>query len=164
MNWMTPEVLIAIYAAAISTFVFIWKLIERYNEIRGRIQIDSKIMTQTIVNYDRTLGDSQVVLTFKIINKGHQPRYVERPGLETNRETERGKYLQPINLEDKTTYPIILNAGQVFETSVDLTDIRQTFANMDLRKAKRIRAYCKDTFGKTYKSKWMSLREFLDKN
>lgn len=161
MDWSAPETIIALYAAGLSTIVFIWQVIEKLNESKGKIAVDIAIKSQWLVFQNRQLGRAELILQIKITNKGKHPRYIGRPGLEFDEATSMGKVITPINTEDIRQFPMQIGRGETTELNFELANLRASINNTDLTGLKKVRGYTKDTLGETYNSKWMPLKEFM---
>ncbi len=143
----------AIYAAALSTIVFIWRLYEFWDDRRGKIIVSLGVRSQVPVYYNNTLGQWEEIFVITAVNRGKEKRMIERPGGEVDRTTEKSKYLSLLNMEDKTKYPLALEPGQKFEYTMPFHPISE----LKITVTKKIRAIVQDTHGETYRSKWYKL-------
>ena len=141
----------AIYAAIISTIVFIWRLYEFYYDRRGKFTVEIKNINRTpVINFK--VGESVNYLVIKITNVGKNKRFIEEPRFESN--SKQKKHFNLLKLDKKENYPIALEPGEIHEYSVEFEYLKNELSEFDITK---IKALIQDTQKNTYKSNWFIL-------
>ncbi len=150
-NW---QLVIALYAAVISTLVLIWRLIEFYFEKAGRIRVRLKYITQIPVSFSYELGVPVLYLSVIITNFSNHRRSIERPSFQTDIMMENKNKFSFIDFTDSTHYPISLDPGERREINYNKITIDEKFNKIGVKK---IRVFIEDTLDKSYHSNWISI-------
>ena len=150
---MDFKLLVSIYAAIISTIVFIWRLYEFYYDRRGKFAINIKCNTKYEINANYKFGDSQMYLTTTIINIGKTKRLIEQPTFIGNTKINNKEHFNFLDFKNIIKYPITLDSGEKFEHEVPynaLEDLKE-------KGVSKIKAIIRDTHGKKHYSKWFEI-------
>ena len=141
----------SVYAAIISTIVFIWRLYEFYYDRRGKFTVELKKIHRTpVINYK--VGDSVAFLVIKITNVGKNKRFIDEPTFESDSKLK--KHFNLLNFNKKENYPIALEPGEIHEYSVEFEDLKNDLSKSNIKK---IKALIFDTQKNKYKSNWLNL-------
>lgn len=166
VDWLSPSNLIAIYGAALSTVILIWKLIENINANRGRIKV--RLYTMNVaLTYTTHVGDFEEMLAFEITNKGKDERFISsEPGLEVRIPKQENKCLSLTspNPLKPIAFPKQLVRGEKIDPFYNLKTV---LASLQKSNANKIRGYVVDTLGKRYYSNWVKvqvLKDFITKD
>lgn len=151
---MDGKLLVSIYAAVISTVVFVWRLYEFYDDKKGKIKVRLHVITQIPFDMNNKLGTSERFLVATITNLSKYKRLIERPGLKSNIQIDGKSNFSFINFEDRTKYPFALEPGEKFEYKMLLDGIDKNFKKKGTTKLKSV---VSDTHNKVYYSKWFKL-------
>lgn len=141
----------AIYAAILSTIVFLWKLYEFYDDRRGKLLVEVKRVDK-ILYLNTKCGDIAPFIVVKITNQGKSKRYIEEPTFITNLPDK--KYFNILNFDKKIKYPIPLESGEMHEYSIPFTTIKDELGTYKINK---IKSTITDTHKKRYNSNWLDL-------
>jgi hypothetical protein len=147
---MDYKFLISIYAATISTLVFIWRIYEFYHDRRGKLNIKIKKNTKIPVSANLKFGESQMYLTTTIINIGKTKRLIEQPSFVSNIKVKNQEHFNFISFTNVVKYPISLESGEKYEYEVTNDVIEELKA----KGISKIKAVVRDTHGKSHYSKW----------
>jgi hypothetical protein len=147
--------IIAAYAALISSLVLIWRLIEFYLERSGRIKIKVGWITK-IEQYSYGLGEPKAFLNVKIINFSRNKRIIERPQIKIHPrfKNSNDKIFSYINPFDSTAFPFTIEHGETMSIEYPLGEVHNSFKNKGIRK---IKILVRDSLNKKYTSKWFEL-------
>jgi hypothetical protein len=151
MNWQLG---IALYAAGISTLVLIWRLVEFYIEKVGRIRVEVSYITQVPVYNTSEWGVPQYCLSVTVTNLSKHRRSIDKPSLQTDIKIGGLNRFAYIDFTGNTSYPIALDPGDKKEINYNKEILHDKFKKSDV---KRVRFLIKDTLGKSYHSKWISI-------
>ena len=152
VNW---ELVIAIYAAGISTMVLIWMLIEYYFEKAGRIKIVAIIMPRYKVWADPTFDDPTQKLIVTITNFSKHKRLIESPNIVTDIRIKENKIFTLENIDTCNNFPMALEPGE----KKDFLYSKDVFYFWYKENGvKKIQILVTDTLNKSYKSKWISYK------
>ena len=143
--------IISVYAAIISTTVFIWRLYEFYYDRRGKLNVKSN--TKIPVSANHKFGESQMYLTTTIINRGKNKRLIEQPGFMSNKKLENQKHFNFLSFTNAVKYPIVLDSGEKYEYEVTYDVIEE----LKEKGVLKIKAVIRDTHGKSHYSKWFGI-------
>lgn len=147
---MDYNFLISIYAATISTFVFIWRIYEFYHDRIGKLNIKIKQNTKIPVSANFKFGESQMYLTTTIINIGKTKRLIEQPSFVSNIKIDNKVHFNFISFTNVNKYPIALESGEKYEYEVTNDVIEE----LKTKGVSKIKAVIRDTHGKSHYSKW----------
>ena len=150
---MEYKLIVSIYAAVVSTIVFIWRLYEFYVDRRTKFNITLKRNTQIPVCANYKFGESQTFLTTTIINIGKPKRHIEQPIFKANKKVDGQEFFNFLSFENVIKYPVTLDSGEKFEYEVT-NDVIEELKTKGITK---IKAIVRDTHGKSYESKWFEI-------
>jgi len=150
---MDYKLIVAIYAAIVSTIVFIWRLYEFYVDRKSKFNIKINRVTKIPVSAKYKLAESQTFLTTTIINVGKPKRHIEQPNFKADKKVDGQKYFNFLSFDNVKKYPITLDSGEkfVYDVTNDVTEELKT------KGVFKIKAIVTDTHGKSYESKWFKL-------
>jgi hypothetical protein len=149
---MDYKIIISVYAALISTIVFIWRIYEFYHDRKGKFIIRmNNIYRAPILNGGMTKGTSFLVI--KITNISNNKRYIEEPNFMS--DSKNHKYFNLLKFDKTENYPIVLESGQIHEYSINLKDLIEELKPHNISK---IKTMLTDTHNKRYYSNWFELR------
>lgn len=151
---MDTKFILSIYAAIISTIVFLWRLYEFYDEKRGNLKVNLKITNQAFVYQNDNIGDWNTFLVAIITNTGKHKRLLERPQIKVDTKVKGKDIFSVISLVDKTNFPLALEPGEKYEYKMPIEAINEEFKNKGIKK---VRSIIQDTHNKTYKSNWFKI-------
>lgn len=148
MDWLTPEIILTIYAACISTIALVWNIVYEILEKSSRIRV--------IVEFRQALTSSQLgqaivgptVLFVRIINKSNTIKYVSNIQVKLPYITSDGNYYSLINQD--TIFPIELASQQEYVYKIKLSSPSKILLE-NFKDGKCFVIVC-DTISKKYKS------------
>jgi hypothetical protein len=148
---MDSTTVISIYAAVISTFVFIWQIYEFYHDRKGKIRIKVIDVGFPLAEYYDESDTSHEVISL-ITNVGSQTRHIKSPYFNVRPAMVLKEHSQ-ILLNGSYNGPIELQPGQEVTYRIPMPLL------VKYRKAgvRKIRVEVGDTHKKLYKSKWVRL-------
>lgn len=150
---MDYKLWISIYAAIISTFVFLWRLYEFYYDRRGKFTVNIKCNTKyEVANFK--MGDSQMYLTTTIINIGKTKRLIEQPTFIGYSKINNVEHFNFLDFKNIIKYPITLDSGEKFEHEVPY----DVLENLKEKGVSKIKAIIRDTHGKKHYSQWFEIQ------
>lgn len=152
---MDSKLILSIYAAVISTIVFLWRLYEFFDDKKGKIRVTLNISNEIPVFQNNKLGDWQAFLVATVTNVGKHKRLIERPHVKIDKTIDGKDVYSVINFNDKTNFPFSLEPGQKYDYKMPMEAINNNFKNIGV---KMIAAIIKDTHGKAYKSKQFNIQ------
>jgi hypothetical protein len=150
---MDYKLIVSIYAAVISTVVFVWRLYEFYSDRKSKLNIKITKITKTPVSNNLKFGESQTYLTTTIINIGKPKRMIEQPIFMSSKIVDNQKYFNFLSFANVVKYPIALDCGEKFEYEVT-NDVIEDLKEKGITK---IKAVVRDTHGKGHYSKWYEI-------
>jgi len=139
---MFTALTISIYAAIVSTLVFLWRIFEFIYERIPRIKIE---LGQIIE------GNNHFSLV-QITNHSKEKRFIEMPVF-VDKKVFKDNGSTFGHVGDKT-FPLGIDAGERIEFKIPysfLTEFKNKY------KLKKVKAIVEDTLGKKYKSKWTDI-------
>lgn len=147
------KLIVSLYAAIISTFVFFWKLYEFYHNNKGKLVVKTSIITQIITGTNNSPRQESKFLKISITNTGNNSRLINKPLILTDLKGD-DKFMSTFTINKIQNYPIKLNFGEVHDDYIGIDAIEQ------LKKlgAKKYKGYVSDTLNKKYQSKWYKLK------
>lgn len=151
---MDIKLFISLYAALISTIVFIWRIYEFVDDKRGKLKVSLKRQSQAIVDQNNSIGQWQEFLVATVVNVGKYKRQIERPGVKIDAKIDGKNSFSFITFDDRTKFPLLLEPGEKFNYLMPIKGIDCEFKN---KGASKIKSVVHDTHGKTYTSKWFRL-------
>ncbi len=150
---MDFKLIVSIYAAVISTVVFVWRLYEFYFDRKSKLSVIIRQNTKIPVSSNFKIGESQMYLTTTIINIGKQKRMIEQPNLLSNIKVDDKKYFNFLSFDNVVEYPIALDSGGKFEYEVN----NDVIEDLKAKGITKIKAMIRDTHGKSHYSKWYKI-------
>lgn len=151
---MDIKLILSIYAGLLSTFVFLWRLYEFFDDKRGKIKVRLNLNHQALVYGNKTLGELEAFYVATITNVGKYRRHMEKPAFITNIPVDNQNYFSIINFEAELPYPYSLEPGQKFEYKIPAESI---ISRIKPKGVTRIKIVVFDTYGKSYKSNWQNV-------
>ena len=150
---MDVKLAISIYAAVISTIVFIWRLYEFYYDKKSKLSVRISLNTKIPVSKNLEFNSSYMCLTTTIINVGRPKRMIEQPTFMSDKKVENEKHFNFISFSNVVNYPIPLNSGEkhVYEVTNDVIE------DLKSEGVTKIKAIVSDTHGKNHYSQWYKL-------
>lgn len=149
---MDYKVIISIYAALISTIVFIWRIYEFYHDKKGKFIIRmNNIYRAPLLIGNMAQGASFLVI--KITNISKNKRYIEEPTFIS--DSKDYKNFNLLKLDKTENYPFVLEPGQTHEYSVNLNDL---IIELKIHQITKIKTILRDTHNKRYYSDWFELK------
>jgi len=146
---------VSIYAAIVSTIVFLWRIYEFFDDRRGKITIKIRsVIENEFIPQTGYQGDWRGYLIATITNLSKNKRHIKKPFIEVNKKIEGKNLFSFHNLEDRTSYPTPLEPGEEFEFKMQLDGINKNFKDKGVTK---IKLDVSDTHDKRYSSKWFDL-------
>ena len=139
---MPSSLTISIYAAIVSTLVFLWRIFEFFYDRYPSINIET----------GQSIEGNNHFCIVQITNRSKQKRFVDAPLFIADKLFKETGYM--FGYEGDLTFPFAIDSGEQIEFKIPysvLTNYKKKY------KVKRIRAIIKDTFGKKYKSKWTDI-------
>lgn len=143
------KVIVSVYAAIVSTVVFVWRLYEFYDDKKGKMKVSLSKISQVPMYYNHSLGQWEEFIVATIINIGKHKRQIERPSLKVIPKINDQEFFNVIVFESPN-FPLGLEPGQKFEYKLPIASITE-FRSKGVNKIK-----CKvvDTHGDFYESPW----------
>ena len=145
---------VSVYAATISTIVFIWRLYEFYYDRIGKLNISIKNSTRTNVYANGNISRPELFLIVEIVNIGKNKRFIEQPIFVTNLKEKDKKFLNLIRTDKIQKFPICLEPGEKFEYDLPFDEMYQSLKS---NKVFKLKAIIEDTHRKKYFSKWFNI-------
>lgn len=145
---MSTAIIIAIYAAIVSTIALAWRIYEFYFDKKGKLKIGYEFYPNFLI------GDCKftAIYEFTIVNIATRKRIINSVCHEYN--TLKGGLYSPIYQHLKC--PVALEFGENTKYEIDYADFDNL---MEESKATKIRIIVTDSVGKTYKSKWVKVEK-----
>ncbi len=150
---MDFKLAISIYAAVVSTIVFIWRIYEFYYDRSGKLKVTFKKITSIPVSAGYQFGDSEMFLVTTITNVGKNRRLIESPIYKSDVKVDGKEYFNFLSFTIQTKFPHVLEPGEKLDYKIPLKSLEESFKNKNVK----IKAVIKDTIGKNYYSKWFEL-------
>jgi hypothetical protein len=144
---------LSIYAAVISTIVFVWRLYEFYYDRKSKLSVRITQNTKIPVSNNLKFGESQMYLTTTIINIGKPRRMIEEPIFLSNKKVNNQKYFNFLSFSNVVKYPIALASGEKYEYEVT----NNVIEDLKVKGITKIKAVVMDTHGKSHYSKWYEI-------
>ena len=149
---MDYKIIISVYAALISTIVFIWRIFEFYYDRKGKFTIRmNNVYKVPLLIGDMTQGTSFLII--KITNISNNKRYIEEPTFIS--DSKDYKNFNLLKLDKTVNYPLVLEPGQTHEYSVNLNDL---IIELKIHQITKIKTILRDTHNKKYYSDWFELK------
>ena len=148
---MDYKLIISLYAAGISTFVFFWRVYEFYIDKRGRFNITIQdIFKVPLKNFE--MGEGKNFLVIKITNTSNKQRYIKEPTFISNVRNKRNFNI--LKFDKTISYPLPLSSGETHEYLIEKEDLIEQLKE---HKISKIRVLLQDSFNKKYFSKWFKI-------
>ena len=149
---MDYKIIISVYAALISTIVFIWRIFEFYYDRKGKFTIRmNNVYKVPLLIGDMTQGTSFLII--KITNISNNKRFIEEPTFIS--DSKDYKNFNLLKLDKTVNYPLVLEPGQTHEYSVNLNDL---IIELKIHQITKIKTILRDTHNKKYYSDWFELK------
>jgi hypothetical protein len=160
MNLKSPEMLLALYGAILSTIVLLWRIYDNWKNWRGRLKVrinynyHIKIYDVPDPNANEEL---EYFLKVTVTNKGRNSRYINAPSIQLNKKEAKGRNLSLINTYDRNSYPLKLEPGQATSISYEKDSFINGLRSAAIKRSKKYRVLISDTNDKSYYSNWLEI-------
>jgi len=157
VEWNDPRVIVAAYAAIVSTTSLLWNIIVYVKNKKRSIRVKVNHLmvfsgNQLRGKYSPAIGALQVQAT----NHTNEDVYIKSWNIKTNKKMDiRGVKTDEISCLDimgTIKYPYLLKKGEIFKDTTGVRTIINTIGNQLLPNSK-IQVYVYDTFENKFKSK-----------
>lgn len=159
-DWLDPRVIVAIYAAFVSTAALGWNILMLVINNKKSLVVKNSIL-QSFTNHP-ILGQSDVVglWGFEITNTGKTDLYIKSAGVyfcgkKVKMMGIEADGLSELNREAKIKYPILLKKGEIFKSDYGIAGLVDAVKNQ-LNDSDKLQIRVYDTLGKKYFSKKIS--------
>lgn len=160
-DWLDPRVLVAVYAALVSTAALVWNILLLIINNKKSLVVKNN-MLQSFSDHP-VLGQSDVVglWGFEITNTGKTDLYIKSAGVYFCKKKVKimgidADGLTEYNREAKIKFPILLKKGEVFKSDYGIAGLVEAVKNQ-LKDADKLQIRVYDTLGKKYYSKKIKL-------
>lgn len=147
------KLIVAIYAAIVSTVVFIWRLYEYYDEKKGKIAISLKRSSQALVYANNQVGDWEQFVVATIVNRGKHKRQIERSMVKVSPLVD-GQDTLSVIVFNSPNFPLGLDPGEKFEYKIPTEALDE---NLKSKGVRRVKCRVDDTHGSSYYSTWFNI-------
>ena len=146
---MDYKLLIALYAALLATFTFIWKLYEFYYDRKGKLKITHEFYSNFLI------GNSMftTICAFTITNISSNKRIINSIGYIFNNSDDT--IYSPLLRFNKP--PVSIDFGETITYDIYYSDFDNLIDEID---ATKLRLIVMDSTGKKYKTKWIRIKRF----
>ena len=103
-DWVTPEILLTIYASIISTIALVWNIVLALLEKWSRLIVSVEFRDSMTAGIDGKVIRGPTVCFIRIVNKGNQVKYVSSIDLSLPYRTSTGNMFSLIN--PGTKFPV----------------------------------------------------------
>ena len=164
-NWSDPKVIVAIYAAIVSTISLIWNIVVLVNKSKRILSLKYNFNLSFI---NSMLGSSPVfgLLSVEMINIGNSDINIKSTvlnfcGKKISMMGIQADSIECKDLQNPNKYPKFLKRGDIFKDDMDTKSIIKSISNQ-LKPKDKLRIIVKDTLGKEYKSVKFTYQQILD--
>lgn len=164
-NWSDPKVIVAIYAAIVSTVSLIWNIVVLVKKSKRILALKINFNLSFV---NSMLGSSPVfgLISVEMTNIGNSDINIKSTtlnfcGKKINIMGMQADSIECKDLQNPNKYPKILKRGDVFKDEMDTKGIIKSISNQ-LNQKDKLRIIVKDTLCKEYKSKKFTYRQVLD--
>lgn len=147
---MDPRLVVALYAAVVSTLALAWNVYQFIRTQRAVLRIQ--------------IGFSADTLELRITNLGSTGRYLYTPQIVWGRQIGEHSAYELWGLRSEHKYPVPIAAGEVLRLYYSLTDLCLGFREMrkDLKRDDNFRFKITDTRHRVFYSPRLEITRFLD--
>lgn len=156
MDWLTPEIILTIYAAIISTMALIWNIVLSVLEKRSRLKIIVEFKDSFTVSNDGKPIKGPRTLYIRIINRSKYIKYVSGVNIKLPYQTDTGNMYSLF--KKNTQLPIALEAEKEYIYKFILTEENSVLLLKNYKVGK-CRVIVIDTILKKYNSHRFSIEK-----
>ncbi len=138
-----------------STFLFILRnrIVDNKKSLEIKLEFPLNFLSE-----DASLNNGTRMLSITILNKGNIPIFIENPLIKYPRTIDNNKGIFIVNKEGTDKFPYKLEVGEVYRKQESLKHII-SILKKDFNTSEKIQIIVKDSLGKRYKSKNISINE-----
>lgn len=151
---MEYQIPLSIYAAIVSTIVFLWRLYEFYLERRGKLKIYNSYNTQYQIDANKNIESDQTFFAITITNLSKNKRQIEIPRFKLDTKINGQNYFNFVDINSTEKFPKSLESGDKYTYKVNSKVIENKLKKSGVSKFKTIII---DTYGKKYYSNWFRI-------
>ena len=151
---MDYKFLVSIYAAIVSTIVFLWRVYEFYIDRRGKLKITNGYVTQIPFYVNQEIGNTESFFTVTITNHSKNRRQIEIPRFKLDKKLDKKEYFNFVDFNSTEKFPKSLEPGDKYSYKVNSKVIENELKKNGVSEIKTIII---DTYGKKYYSKWFKI-------
>ena len=153
-EWATPQVLLAVYAALMSTFVFLWNVRESLKKQKGNLKVSADYYMSFIADgFGNEIGGTHAIIRIKITNIGISKRFIECPAVEFKKGVCGVKIFKYAKMAELEQFPLEIDTGDIYETEIELRSLVNNFTGeFEIKNNDRFKILVSDTLGKEYRS------------
>lgn len=148
MDWLTPEIILTIYAACISTIALVWNIVYAIIDKSSRIRVVVEFRTAFTGSLSGETIVGPTVLFVRMVNKSNAIKYVSNIQIKLPYKTSGGNYYALFNHD--TIFPIELAPQQEFVYKMKLSDPSKIL--LENYREGKCSVIINDTISKKYRS------------
>lgn len=156
-NWLDPKVLVAVYAAIVSTCTLFWNIITLVLKNMKKLKIDVLFLVSDGRPIVGEIPNFSPAMKIKITNQCNTTLFIENIGLCFNENIEyfgKTKFFWVSDFEvTNEKIPYELFPGYLYERRINLTTFWKNIGIYMNNKNSGFYIIIKDTFGEMYKTK-----------
>lgn len=163
VDWSDPRVIVAIYAAVVSTSSLLWNICVLINNTRRKLNVQYNHL-QTLT-HDAISGFSPVeaALGVEVTNVSKDNIHIKNVSISFNNKkiyimSRKTSAISCIDRTGKIKYPLLLKHGEVFKDINSVKQLLETINNQ-LNDNDKLQFIITDTLGKKHKSKFFKYGE-----
>jgi hypothetical protein len=163
-GWTDPKVIIAIYAAIVSTINLFWNI---FSAIRKKRRI-LKVNFSFSFEFSQNMGTGEIskadaLMVIDAVNFSEESVHMIKPYIKLNKKIDfnglSANQLEIIKFNGHNIYPFLLNKGQTLKENIHILSLLNTFDDIKVKNSLKLRFEIKDTLGKIYHSKWFTYKQ-----
>lgn len=147
-DWVTPEILLTIYASIISTIALVWNIVLALLEKWSRLKVSVEFRDSMTAGIDGKVIRGPTVCFIRIVNKGNQVKYVSSIDLSLPYRTSTGNMFSLMN--PGTKFPVEILPQQEYVYRFRFRALPEIM--LEKYKEGKCRIIVVDTIRKKYKS------------
>ncbi|GHU83711.1 hypothetical protein FACS189468_9060 [Spirochaetia bacterium] len=166
-GWNDPKVLVAIYAAIVSTISLFWNIVLNIQNRKRRVKLTFSFsfeFSQNMVTGEMSKPDALIAVD--AVNFSKENVHLIKPYLKLNRKMDftdlTANQLEIVKFNGKNVYPFLLSKGQVLKEGIHISSLLATFDSIKKKNNIKMRIEIKDTLGKIYHSKWFTYKKLSE--
>lgn len=148
VGWLTPEIVLTIYASVISTVALIWNIAVAILERSSRLKVTVEFRNSMTVGSNNKLIKGPIFCFVRIVNRGNQIKYVSSIELHLPYRTASGNMFSLVNQD--TQFPIEVLPQQEYVFKFKFFSLAESILENYMDGMCRIVVF--DTIHKKYKS------------